>query len=87
MPCETWNSARGYVLTPCACAGPASKPAPAQKDGPAEMHVLPVPLTLVTAISTLRITVPPDLRPAQTRKETLDTVKAGSLQGYHASLS
>ncbi len=41
------------------------------------MHVLPVPLTLVTAISTLRITVPEDLRPAETRKETLDTVKVG----------
>ena len=42
------------------------------------MHVLPVPLTLVTAISTLRITVPPDLRSAETRQETLDTVKVGS---------
>ena len=51
------------------------------------MHVLPVPMSLVTAISTLRITVPPDLRPAQTRKETLDTVKVGFVQRYHASLS
>ena len=41
------------------------------------MHVLPVPLTLATAISTLRINVPPDLRPPQTRRETLDTVRVG----------
>ena len=52
------------------------------------MHVLPVPLTLVTAISTLRITVPPDLRPAKTRKETLDTVKVGLAWNlYHRAAS
>ena len=42
------------------------------------MHVLPVPLSLVTAISTLRINVPPDLRPPEMRKETLDTVRVGA---------
>ena len=48
------------------------------KQGAAEMHVLPVPLSLVTAISTLRINVPPDLRPSESRKETLDTVRVSA---------
>ena len=39
------------------------------------MHVLPVPLSLLTGISAFRISVPADLRPPQPRKDALDTVR------------
>jgi ATP-dependent RNA helicase DOB1 len=39
------------------------------------MHVLPVPLSLLTGISALRISVPADLRPDQARRAALDTVR------------
>ena len=48
---------------------------PMSKDGNAEMHILPVPLTLLSAISTLRINIPTDLRPPESRRATLLTVK------------
>ena len=41
------------------------------------MHVLPVPLSLVTGISALRISVPPDLRETEPRQAVLDTVRGG----------
>jgi hypothetical protein len=39
------------------------------------MHVLPVPLPLVTGVSTLRIAVPADLRAVEPRRATLETVR------------
>ena len=62
-----------------ACQGllvAAGVPTPAKEDSDADMQVVPVPLNLVTAISTLRVSIPPDLRPADPRKATLLTVKA-----------
>ncbi|EIE19880.1 HUA enhancer 2 [Coccomyxa subellipsoidea C-169] len=50
-------------------------PEPAGRGRPGEMNVLPVPLQLLTAISTLRISIPPDLRPIEARKATLATVR------------
>ena len=48
---------------------------PLSKDGNAEMHVLPVPLTLLSAISTLRVSLPTDLRQPEPRRSTLLTLK------------
>jgi ATP-dependent RNA helicase DOB1 len=39
------------------------------------MHVVPVPLGLTHGLSTLRITLPEDLRPPENRRATLLTVK------------
>lgn len=50
---------------------------PLSKDGNAEMHVLPVPLTLLSAISTLRVSLPTDLRQPEPRRSTLLTLKVG----------
>lgn len=44
------------------------------------MHVLPVPLHLLTAISALRITIPDDLRTPEARQGTL---KALQVQRCH----
>ncbi len=46
------------------------RPAPGA-GGKAEMHVIPVPLTLLTAVGSMRVTVPPDLRGADARHATL----------------
>ena len=51
---------------------------PLSKDGNAEMHVLPVPLTLLSAISTLRVSLPTDLRQPEPRRSTLLTLKVSS---------
>ena len=48
---------------------------PLNKDGNAEMYVLPVPLTLLSAISTLRVSLPNDLRQSEPRRATLLTLK------------
>lgn len=64
-------------LTPLpACLPAAQKPLPAAKTGAAEMHVLPARLTAVTAISSLRISIPTDLRTAEARRATWLTIKA-----------
>eukprot|EP00891_Asterochloris_glomerata_P002642 jgi/Astpho2/2642/fgenesh1_pm.00049_%23_6_t len=53
----------------------AQKPLPAAKTGAAEMHVLPARLTAVTALSSLRISIPTDLRTAEARRATWLTIK------------
>ena len=53
---------------------------PLSKDGNAEMHVLPVPLTLLSAISTLRVSLPTDLRQPEPRRSTLLTLKVGAFR-------
>ena len=60
------------------CVGAAGKPMPLSKDGNAEMHVLPVPLTLLSAISTLRVSLPTDLRQPEPRRSTLLTLKVSA---------
>lgn len=64
------------VLLSCDAASvKAGRPMPLSKDGNAEMHVLPVPLTLLSAISTLRVSLPNDLRQPEPRRSTLLTLK------------
>lgn len=46
------------------------------------MHVVPLPLQLVTAISTLRINLPQDLRLPDHRQATLLTIQARLLVSY-----
>ncbi|PRW61094.1 superkiller viralicidic activity 2-like 2 isoform A [Chlorella sorokiniana] len=41
----------------------------------AEMQVVPVPLPLVSDVSTLRVSIPADLRPAESRKAVLLTLR------------
>lgn len=53
----------------------AGKPMPMSKDGNAEMVILPVPLTLLSAVSTLRVSIPNDLRPPDAKRATLLTLK------------
>lgn len=51
-------------------------PRPADVMSPeAEMNVLPVPLTMVTGLSSLRVNLPEDLRNAQSRESTLLTLQ------------
>ena len=69
---------RAHLYACQGCLVAAGVPTPAKEDSDAEMQVVPVPLNLVTAISTLRVSIPPDLRPADPRKATLLTVKASS---------
>ena len=53
---------------------------PVSKDGNAEMVILPVPLTLLSAISSLRVSIPSDLRPADAKRATLLTLKVQCTQ-------
>ncbi len=66
-------------ITHSLCLPAAGKPMPMSKDGNAEMHILPVPMTLLSAISTLRINIPNDLRPPEARRATLLTLKVRPL--------
>ena len=56
-------------------AGTDAAPMPGLGAKDAQMHVLPVPLSLLTGISALRISVPADLRPEQARRAALETVR------------
>lgn len=47
------------------------RPAPGAGDANAEMAVIPVPLTLLTGVGAMRLTVPQDLRSAEARQATL----------------
>ena len=40
------------------------------------MQVVPVPLTMLAGMATLRISIPTDLRPPEARKATLLTLRA-----------
>ena len=40
------------------------------------MQVVPVPLTMLAGVATLRISIPTDLRPPEARKATLLTLRA-----------
>ncbi|KAK9838518.1 hypothetical protein WJX81_004706 [Elliptochloris bilobata] len=73
------SSAAAYVVdtllqvAPGAAPGAAPKPAPGGEK--AEMQVVPVPLTMVAGMATLRISIPTDLRPPEARKATLLTLR------------
>jgi ATP-dependent RNA helicase DOB1 len=55
-------------------AGRGKRPVPPGPGDAGAMHVVPVNLTLVRAVSTLRVTVPPDLRPPEARQTLLETL-------------
>ncbi|GJN07285.1 hypothetical protein PR202_ga25105 [Eleusine coracana subsp. coracana] len=55
--------------------GSRSKPCPARSGEKGEMHVVPVPLPLVSGLSSVRINIPPDLRPTEARQNILFAVQ------------
>ncbi|KAG0464168.1 hypothetical protein HPP92_020237 [Vanilla planifolia] len=55
--------------------GSRQKPFPPRPGERGEMHVVPVPLSLISGISSIRISFPPDLRPAEARQTILLAVQ------------
>ncbi|AQK90667.1 DExH-box ATP-dependent RNA helicase DExH10 [Zea mays] len=55
--------------------GSRSKPCPPRPGEKGEMHVVPVPLPLVSGLSSVRINIPPDLRPPEARQNILSAVQ------------
>ncbi|KAG2556192.1 hypothetical protein PVAP13_8NG067600 [Panicum virgatum] len=55
--------------------GSRSKPCPPRSGEKGEMHVVPVPLPLVSGLSSVRINIPPDLRPPEARQNILFAVQ------------
>jgi ATP-dependent RNA helicase DOB1 len=73
---EGGGAAAYWVDTLLCCADAGGKVAPAPLDAPrAEMRVVPVALSLLAALSTLRISIPPDLTAPKARRAVLDTVR------------
>lgn len=65
LHCSPSSSENGSRPRPC-------PPGPGQKG---EMHVVPVQLALISAVSKIRISVPPDLRPLEARQNILLAVQ------------
>ncbi|KAL6773736.1 hypothetical protein ACKKBG_A22275 [Auxenochlorella protothecoides x Auxenochlorella symbiontica] len=67
-----------HMDTLLCCAGVVGgEPTPALLDDErGSMEVIPVPLGLLHALSTLRISIPQDLRPPEARRAVLQTLKA-----------
>ncbi len=42
------------------------------------MYVIPAPLTMVTALGAMRVTMPEDLRPAENRRAVLNMLRVRS---------
>ncbi|KAE8812378.1 Superkiller viralicidic activity 2-like 2 [Hordeum vulgare] len=55
--------------------GPRSKPRPPRQGEKGEMHVVPVPLPLLSGLSSVRISIPTDLRPPEARQNILFAVQ------------
>uniref|UniRef100_A0ACD6AHF9 Uncharacterized protein n=1 Tax=Avena sativa TaxID=4498 RepID=A0ACD6AHF9_AVESA len=55
--------------------GSRSKPCPPRPGEKGEMHVVPVPLPLVSGLSSVRINIPSDLRPPEARQNILFAVQ------------
>ncbi|VAH93952.1 unnamed protein product [Triticum turgidum subsp. durum] len=56
-------------------SGLHSKPCPPRPGEKGEMHVVPVPLPLVCGLSSIRISIPSDLRPPEARQNILFAVQ------------
>lgn len=73
------TSPERYIIdTLLCCAMPAAGkiPVPLPLTAPdAEMMVVPVKLSLLTALCTLRISIPSDLRPKKAREDVLNSIK------------
>jgi ATP-dependent RNA helicase DOB1 len=64
------------TLLCCGTHGPNGQPAPASLEDPgASMQVVPVSLPLLTALSTLRVAIPKDLKDAEPRRAVLTTLR------------
>ncbi|KAK9269473.1 hypothetical protein L1049_001248 [Liquidambar formosana] len=68
----------GYIVDTLLHCSPGSnengsrpKPCPPHPGEKGEMHVVPVQLPLISALSKLRISIPPDLRPLEARQSIL----------------
>lgn len=68
----------GYIVDTLLHCSPGSnengsrpKPCPPHPGEKGEMHVVPVQLPLISALSKLRISIPPDLRPSEARQSIL----------------
>jgi ATP-dependent RNA helicase DOB1 len=55
--------------------GQRLRPRPCPPGGRGEMHVVPVPMQMICAISALRVSVPNDLRPPEARRIVLMAVQ------------
>lgn len=56
-------------------SGSRQKPCPPHPGEKGEMHVVPVPLPLISGLSSIRIAIPSDLRPAEARQNILLAVQ------------
>ncbi|KAJ9689178.1 hypothetical protein PVL29_014705 [Vitis rotundifolia] len=72
----------GYIVDTLLHCSPGStengsrpKPCPPHPGEKGEMHVVPVQLPLISALSKLRISIPPDLRPLEARQSILLAVQ------------
>ncbi|ESR56611.1 hypothetical protein CICLE_v10018695mg [Citrus x clementina] len=72
----------GYIVDTLLHCSPASsengsrpKPCPPQPGENGEMHVVPVQLPLISTLSKIRLSVPPDLRPLDARQSILLAVQ------------
>ena len=79
------NGEDDYILDVLLCCQGGSvkngKAVPAPlSEGDAEIHVISVPLSMLSMLSTLRIAIPQDLRPSEARKSVLLTLRKLSAQ-------
>ncbi|KAH7548405.1 hypothetical protein ACOSP7_032116 [Xanthoceras sorbifolium] len=72
----------GYIVDTLLHCSPGSsengsrpKPCPPRPGEKGEMHVVPVQLPLISALSKIRVSVPPDLRPLEARQSILLAVQ------------
>ncbi|KAK8959177.1 hypothetical protein KSP40_PGU016018 [Platanthera guangdongensis] len=71
------------ILLHCSLGGSRQKPVPPPPGERGEMHVVPVPLPLISGISNIRISFPPDLRPPEARQTVLLAVQELQKQFPH----
>ncbi|KAL8138725.1 hypothetical protein V2J09_004726, partial [Rumex salicifolius] len=78
LPAAVAARGGGYIVDTLLHCSPGSsdngskpRPCPPRPGEKGEMHVVPVHLTLISALSKLRISIPSDLRPVEARKSIL----------------
>lgn len=78
---QSAEAAGAYIADILLCCAAGSvregrpRPAPLEEDS-AEMHVVPAPLTVLTQISTMRVSIPGDLRPPEVRRSVQLTLRS-----------
>lgn len=78
LPSAAASRGGGYIVDTLLHCSPGSsdngskpRPCPPRPGEKGEMHVVPVHLTLISALSKLRLQIPPDLRPVEARQSIL----------------